>query len=65
MVAAQHLLLTKGSASSHLPADFGTSMGCMHSFVWGETYAGFMDALMPMHVCRCRLRGATASGEDG
>jgi homoserine O-acetyltransferase len=26
----------------------GTSMGCMHSFVWGETYPEFMDALMPL-----------------
>jgi len=23
-------------------------MGCMHSFVWGETYPAFMDALMPL-----------------
>jgi homoserine O-acetyltransferase len=26
----------------------GTSMGCMHGFVWGETYPGFAQALMPM-----------------
>jgi homoserine O-acetyltransferase len=23
-------------------------MGCMHSWVWGETYPDFMDALMPL-----------------
>ena len=26
----------------------GTSMGCMHSFVWGETYPDFASALMPL-----------------
>jgi homoserine O-acetyltransferase len=48
MVAAHHLLLTQGLGVDHLRLIFGTSMGCMHSFVWGETYPDFMDALMPM-----------------
>src|SRR5215467_14404390 len=48
MVAAHHLLLTRGLGVEHLRLIFGTSMGCMHSFVWGETYPDFMDALMPM-----------------
>jgi homoserine O-acetyltransferase len=26
----------------------GTSMGCMHAFVWGETYPTFAKALMPL-----------------
>ena len=26
----------------------GTSMGCMHIFVWGETYPSFAKALMPL-----------------
>jgi homoserine O-acetyltransferase len=26
----------------------GTSMGCMHAFVWGETYPTFARALMPL-----------------
>ena len=26
----------------------GTSMGCMHAFVWGETYPDFAKALMPL-----------------
>ena len=26
----------------------GTSMGCMHGFVWGETHPGFAKALMPL-----------------
>ena len=48
MVAAHHLLLTRGLGVEHLRLIFGTSMGCMHSFVWGETYPDFMDALMPL-----------------
>src|ERR1700676_4421490 len=48
MVAAQHLLVTEGLGIQHLRLIMGTSMGCMHSFVWGETYPDFADALMPM-----------------
>jgi homoserine O-acetyltransferase len=31
----------------HLRLILGTSMGCMQTFVWGETYPGFADALAP------------------
>jgi homoserine O-acetyltransferase len=48
MVAADYLLLTRGLKVDHLRLVMGTSMGCMHSFVWGETYPRFMDALMPL-----------------
>jgi homoserine O-acetyltransferase/O-succinyltransferase len=48
MVLAQHQLLTEGLGVQHLRLLFGTSMGCMHAFLWGETYPDFMDALMPM-----------------
>lgn len=48
MVAAQHLLLTEGLGVDRLRLLMGTSMGCMHGFVWGETYPDFMDALMPL-----------------
>lgn len=48
MVAADHALLTQGLGVSHARLIMGTSMGCMHSFVWGETYPDFMDALMPL-----------------
>jgi homoserine O-acetyltransferase len=47
-VAAQHLLLAESLGIEHLRLISGTSMGCMHSFVWGETFPDFMDALMPM-----------------
>jgi len=47
MVAAQHLLLTQGLKVDRLRLLMGTSMGCMHSFVWGETWPDFADALAP------------------
>jgi homoserine O-acetyltransferase len=48
MIAAQHDLLEKGLGVNHLRLILGTSMGCMHSWMWGETYSDFMDALMPL-----------------
>src|SRR5690349_9709736 len=57
MVAAQHLLLTKGLGVNHLRLVTGTSMGCMHSFVWGETYPDFMDALMPLACLPVQIAG--------
>jgi homoserine O-acetyltransferase len=48
MVEAQHRLLTEALGVAHLRLIFGTSMGCMHAFVWGETQPGFASALMPM-----------------
>lgn len=48
MVLAQHNLLEQGLGVNHLRLVLGTSMGCMHSWVWGETYPTFMDALMPL-----------------
>ncbi len=48
MVAAQHLLLTEGLKVNHLRLVMGTSMGCMHSWLWAETYPDFMDAVMPL-----------------
>ena len=48
MVKAQHELLEKGLGVNHLRLIMGTSMGCMHSWVWGETYPDSMDAMMPL-----------------
>jgi homoserine O-acetyltransferase len=57
MVALHRALLTDGLKVNHLRLIFGTSMGCMHSFVWGETYPDFMDALMPMACLPVQLAG--------
>ena len=48
MVEAQRRMLTEGLGVSHLRLIMGTSMGCMHGFVWAETHPDFASALMPM-----------------
>src|SRR5262245_35462551 len=47
MVEAQRLMLNQLGVT-RLRLIFGTSMGCMHAFVWGETHPDFAKALMPM-----------------
>lgn len=48
MVEAQRRLLTDGLGVDRLRLILGTSMGCMHIFVWAETHPDFADALMPL-----------------
>ena len=48
MVRAQYLLMTDGLGAAKLRLVMGTSMGGMHTWVWGETYPEAMDALMPL-----------------
>ena len=57
MVEAQYQLVTKGLGLDHLRLILGTSMGCMHSFVWGETHPDFMDALMPLACLPIQISG--------
>jgi homoserine O-acetyltransferase len=57
MVAAEHLLVTDALHVDHLRLVMGTSMGCMHSWVWGETYPGFADALMPLACLPVQIAG--------
>jgi homoserine O-acetyltransferase len=57
MVAAQHALVLEGLQVDHLRLVMGTSMGCMHTFMWGETYADFMDALMPLACLPVQIAG--------
>src|SRR5438270_4970988 len=47
MVEAQYRML-QGLGVTHLRLIFGTSMGCMHAFVWGEAHPTFVSGLMPM-----------------
>ena len=48
MIDAQHRLLTEGLGVDHLQLVMGTSMGGMHSWLWGQMHPDFMDALMPL-----------------
>ncbi len=57
MVRSQHDMLLNGLHVDHLRLILGTSMGCMQSFVWGETYPGFADALMPMACLPVEIAG--------
>lgn len=47
MVEAQRRLLVEGLGVNSLRGILGTSMGCMHAFVWGTTHPGFAQRLAP------------------
>jgi homoserine O-acetyltransferase/O-succinyltransferase len=57
MIALQQQLVEKGLGVSHLRLVMGTSMGCMHSWIWGETYPDWMDALMPLACLPVEIAG--------
>jgi len=57
MVRAQYLLIHDGLGIDHLRLVMGTSMGGMHTWVWGETYPDFMDALMPLANAPVEIAG--------
>ena len=57
MVAAQHAMLVDGLKIDHLRLILGTSMGCMQTFVWGETYPRFSDALAPFACLPIEIAG--------
>jgi homoserine O-acetyltransferase len=48
MVDAQHRLLSEGLGIRHLRLIIGNSMGGMETWLWGERYPDYMDALVPM-----------------
>ncbi|MDQ5837958.1 MAG: alpha/beta fold hydrolase [Acidobacteriota bacterium] len=57
MVEAQYRLLTEGLGVHHLRLVMGTSMGGMQTWLWGETYPDFMDALMPLASLPAEIAG--------
>ncbi len=48
MIAAQYRLVTEGLGVNRLRLVLGTSMGGMHTWLWGQTYPDFVDALLPL-----------------
>ena len=48
MVTAQYRLVTEGLGLRHVRLVLGFSMGGMNTWMWGEKYPEFMDALVPM-----------------
>ena len=57
MIALQHELVEKGLGVNHLRLVMGTSMGCMHAWMWGEAYPDGMDALMPLACQPVQIAG--------
>lgn len=57
MVVAEHALVTEGLHVDRLRLVMGTSMGCMHSFMWGEMYPDAMDGLMPLACLPVQIAG--------
>jgi len=57
IVTGQHRLLTEGLGVNHLRLVMGTSMGGMQTWLWGERYPDFMDALMPLASLPVQISG--------
>jgi len=57
MVVAEYRVLTEKLKVDHLRLVMGTSMGGMHTWLWGETYPDFMDALMPLASLPVQIAG--------
>lgn len=57
MIEAQHRLLTEGRKVTHLRLVLGTSMGGMHTWLWGQTHPDFMDALLPLASLPAEIAG--------
>ncbi|MBC7962574.1 MAG: alpha/beta fold hydrolase [Steroidobacteraceae bacterium] len=57
MIAAQYRLLTEGLQVNHLRLVMGTSMGGMHTWLWGEIHPDFMDALLPLACLPTQISG--------
>ncbi len=57
MVEAQYRLLTEGLDVDHLRLVMGTSMGGMHTWLWGEEHPDFVDALLPLASVPTQISG--------
>ena len=57
MVAAEHALVTQGLGVQRLRLIMGTSMGCMHAFMWAETWPDSAQALMPLACLPVEIAG--------
>jgi homoserine O-acetyltransferase len=64
MLAAQHALVLEGLQVDHLRLVMGTSMGCMHTFMWGEAYPDFASALMPLACLPVQIAGRNRLWRD-
>jgi len=57
MIEAQFRLLTDGLGVNHARLVMGTSMGGMHTWLWGSAHPEFMDALLPLASLPTQISG--------
>ena len=57
MVKLQYRMLTEDAGVNHLRLIMGTSMGCMHAWIWGYTYPDFTDGLVPLACAPTQIAG--------
>jgi homoserine O-acetyltransferase/O-succinyltransferase len=57
MIEADYRLLTDRLGVNHTRLVMGTSMGGMHTWLWGELHPDFMDALMPLASLPTQISG--------
>ncbi|HEX9965418.1 MAG TPA: alpha/beta fold hydrolase [Allosphingosinicella sp.] len=57
MVEAQRRMLVEGLGVTRLRLMMGTSMGCMHIFVWAQRHPDFARALMPTACLPTEIAG--------
>src|SRR5262249_45761564 len=57
MILAQYRLVTEGLKVNPLRLVMGTSMGGMHTWLWGQKYPEFMDALLPLACLPTQISG--------
>ncbi len=57
MIELQHRLLADGLGVEHLHIVMGTSMGGMHTWMWGERWPDAADALVPLASAPAQIAG--------
>jgi homoserine O-acetyltransferase len=57
MVTAEYRLVTEVLHVNHLRLVMGTSMGCMHAWIWAERYPDFMDGVVPLACAPTQIAG--------
>lgn len=57
MIEAERRLLSDGLGIDHVHLVMGTSMGGMHTWLWGEAYPDAMDGLLPLASLPTQISG--------
>jgi len=57
MVDSTHRLVTEGLKVAHLHLVIGSSLGCMHSFMWAEMYPDLMDGVVALSCQHVEISG--------